>query len=418
ILPPSTKLVIVMDGKGSDQKSETHKARMLQRENTLQKMKQLLDQVSSLPSDVRQNITITLYNAGYNVVTAFGEADVYLAKETRKCCISSDSDILFHGKTKTWLVPIIRGNILWVKMVSLNHVLSTLKINLVGLTALGVISGNGYSPNLKGCGIASNYLWLRSISSTQQASVTDIVKTYCEEQETTNAFGKALNVFEHLKETFLRSSVYSNEIKEYSNHLSEIVREFRKAIVERKTSVLDHVKSKPRYTFKKVDITEANKEAVPPVLKTEIQSDRGKSSDNENNKSLKPAAPKMNPRKRNHPAAPYVKSKRAGRNKEGAAEAGASGKRTLTEDHRDLLSLKGKHEQRLWKVGSVGVRVAHGEFEEHSKQILDRLDIVVKRLNVLRRMAQVGTMMLVEHVLKTSSSDTKILDDLVKGDTK
>ncbi|KAI3662301.1 hypothetical protein MP638_001498 [Amoeboaphelidium occidentale] len=142
ILPPSTKLVIVMDGKGSDQKSETHKARMLQRENTLQKMKQLLDQVSSLPSDVKvtaksrksfnkfcrgafvlteedkQNITITLCNAGYNVVTAFGEADVYLAKETRKCCISSDSDILFHGKTKIWLVPIIRGNILWVKMVS------------------------------------------------------------------------------------------------------------------------------------------------------------------------------------------------------------------------------------------------------------------------------------------------------------
>ncbi|KAI3655451.1 hypothetical protein MP638_007550, partial [Amoeboaphelidium occidentale] len=166
------------------------------------------------------------------------------------------------------------------------------------------------------------------------------------------------------------------------------------------------------------DITKANKEAVPPALKKEIQSDRGKSSDNENNKSLKPAAPKMNPRKRNHPAAPYVKSKRAGRNKEGAAEAGASGKRTLTEDHRDLLSLKGKHEQRLWKVGSVGVRVAHGEFEEHSKQILDRLDIVVKRLNVLRRMAQVGTMMLVEHVLQTSSSDTKILEDLVKGDTE
>ncbi|KAI3655285.1 hypothetical protein MP638_006511, partial [Amoeboaphelidium occidentale] len=139
--------------------------------------------------------------------------------------------------------------------------------------------------------------------------------------------------------------------------------------------------SKPRYAFKKVDITKANKEAVPPALKTEIQSDRGKSSDNENNKSLKPAAPKMNPRKRNHPAAPYVKSKRAGRNKERAAEAGASGKRTLTEDHRDLLSLKGKHEQRLWEVGSVGIRVAHGELEEHSKQILDRLDIVVKRLN-------------------------------------
>ncbi|KAI3655569.1 hypothetical protein MP638_002116, partial [Amoeboaphelidium occidentale] len=376
---------------------------------------------------------------------------------TRKCCISSDSDILFHGKTKIWLVPIVRGNILWVKMVSLNHVLSTLKINLVDLTALGVISGNDYYPNLKGCGIASNYLWLRSISSTQQASVTDIVNTYCEEQETTDAFGKALKVFEHLKETFLRSSVYSNEIKEYSNHMSKIVREFRKAIEERKTSyndrkrtltnllqkpwytelaplrsvlgtlvlntenrfrVLDHVKAKPRYAFKKVDITKANKEAVPPALKTKIQSDRGKSSDNENNKSLKPAAPKMNPRKRNHPAAPHVKSKRAGRNKEGAAEAGASGKRTLTEDHRDLLSLKGKHEQRLWKVGSVGVRVAHGEFEEHSKQILDRLDIVVKRLNVLRRMAQVGTMMLVEHVLKTSSSDTKILDDLVKGDTK
>ncbi|KAI3655339.1 hypothetical protein MP638_000781, partial [Amoeboaphelidium occidentale] len=189
----------------------------------------------------------------------------------------------------------------------------TLKINLVDLTALGVISGNDYSPNLRGCGIAT--------------SVTDIVKTYCEEQETSNAFGKALKVFEHLKETFLRSSVYSNEIKEYSNHLSEIVREFRKAIVERKTSyndrqrtltnllqkpwytenrfrVLDHVKAKPRYAFKKVDITKANKEAVPPVLKTEIQSDRGKSSDNENNKSLKPAAPNMNPRKRNHPAAP------------------------------------------------------------------------------------------------------------------
>ncbi|KAI3655557.1 hypothetical protein MP638_001127, partial [Amoeboaphelidium occidentale] len=176
--------------------------------------------------------------------------------------------------------------------------------------------------------------------------------------------------------------------------------------------------SKPRYAFKKVDITKANKEAVPPALKTEIQSDRGKSSDNENNKSLKPAAPKMNPRKRKHPAAPYVKSKKAGRNKEGAAESGASGKRTLTEDHRDLLSLKGKHEQRLLEVGSVGVRVAHGEFEEHSKQILDRLDIVVKRLNVLRRMAEVATMKLVEHALQTSSSDTKILEDLVKGDTK
>ncbi|KAI3655476.1 hypothetical protein MP638_007196 [Amoeboaphelidium occidentale] len=62
--------------------------------------------------------------------------------------------------------------------------------------------------------------------------------------------------------------------------------------------------------------------------------------------------------------------------------------------------------------------MAHGEFEEHSKQILDRLDIVVKRLNVLRRMAQVGTMMLVEHFLQTSSSDTKILEDLVKSDTK
>ncbi|KAI3655543.1 hypothetical protein MP638_002320, partial [Amoeboaphelidium occidentale] len=387
-------------------------------------------------------------------------------------------------------------------MVSLNHVLSTLKINLVGLNALGVISGNDYSPNLKGCGIASNYLWLRSISSTQQTSVTDIVKKYCEQQETTNAFGKALKVFEHLKETFLRSSVYSNEIKEYSNHMSKIVREFRKAIEERKTSyndrkrtltnllqkpwytenrfrVLDHVKAKPRYAFKKVYITKANKEAVPPALKTEIQSDRGKSSDNENNKTAapkmnprkrnRPAAPydkskragrnkegaaeagtsgkrtltedhrdllslkgkheqrlwevgsvgiRMNPRKRNHPAAPYVKSKRAGRNKEGAAKAGASGKRTLTEDHRDLLSLKGKQEQRLWEVGSVGIRVAHGEFEEHSKQILDRLDIVVKRLNVLRRMAQVGTTMLVEHVLQTSSSDTKILEDLVKVDTK
>ncbi|KAI3655420.1 hypothetical protein MP638_007455, partial [Amoeboaphelidium occidentale] len=61
-----------------------------------------------LTEEDKQNITITLCNAGYNVVTAFGEADVYLAKETRKCCISSDSDILFHGKTKTWLVPIIR----------------------------------------------------------------------------------------------------------------------------------------------------------------------------------------------------------------------------------------------------------------------------------------------------------------------
>lgn len=42
-----------MDGKGSDQKSETHKTRMLQRQKTLQKMEQLLDQVSSLPSDVK-----------------------------------------------------------------------------------------------------------------------------------------------------------------------------------------------------------------------------------------------------------------------------------------------------------------------------------------------------------------------------
>lgn len=91
------------------------------------------------------------------MVTSIGEADIFLARSTKKCCISSDSGLLLHGKAITWLVPVIRGNVPWVKMVSLNAVLSTLKIDSKELTALGVISGNDYFPNLKGCGFASNY---------------------------------------------------------------------------------------------------------------------------------------------------------------------------------------------------------------------------------------------------------------------
>lgn len=128
------------------------------------------------------------------------------------------------------------------------------------------------------------------MSRTQQATITDIVNSYCEEHGSNYVFSNALNVFESLHETFLQSDKYSEEIKQYSNHLAEIVREFQNTIAERKTAfsnrettltnllqkswytenrfrVLDHVTSKPRYSFKQVDKPKAYQSALPPAPK-------------------------------------------------------------------------------------------------------------------------------------------------------
>ncbi|KAI3655728.1 hypothetical protein MP638_005034 [Amoeboaphelidium occidentale] len=237
-------------------------------------MDHLLDKVTSLPPEVKvtatsrkafnklcrgafswtekdkQNIAFSLCNAGYNVVTAVGESDVYLAKETRECCISSDSDILFHGKSKIWLVPVIRGNVLWVKLVSLDSVLATMKINLKELTALGVISGNDYSPNIKGFGIAKFKEMFKEykVYVDLYGSFFDLIRYYAL-NERYRAFAKCLNeIFDGMDVIFVLDGARSAE-----KHEAHLARETQRDL--RMQSFSHNLNSVDPQTFEKENLS-------------------------------------------------------------------------------------------------------------------------------------------------------------------
>jgi 5'-3' exonuclease len=144
-----------------------------------------------------------LVQAGYQVRVAFGEADVSIAAKTKVLAISTDSDMFFAPNVLLCAKPFF-GSTVSFQVMTRSKVLRTLDISNSCWTALAVVSGNDYVPNIRGYGIAGNYRILKQFGSTQ--SIEGLVNCYCSYIKVQNCFGTAISVIVHQEETTLESA--------------------------------------------------------------------------------------------------------------------------------------------------------------------------------------------------------------------
>lgn len=155
--PPSRKVTIVIDGNTKTaEKSETFDCRNERRNSQLTKlgatvnlslariqsnikitkntwkiMGNLIKSTAKLNARDKEEITALLESAGYTVVLAKGEADVWIAQQSsaKTRVVSQDSDTLFHQNLEIWYRPRRDQGPLCFDVISKEDVLKQLRLS-------------------------------------------------------------------------------------------------------------------------------------------------------------------------------------------------------------------------------------------------------------------------------------------------
>ena len=98
----------------------------------------------------------SLLQKGFKTVLCNGEADHYVSQMVDVTVLACDSDFFCHGNVTTVLEPFIQRNQLYVRSTAKVDILKQLHIREPILRALGIISGNDYSPNKRNYGVSRN----------------------------------------------------------------------------------------------------------------------------------------------------------------------------------------------------------------------------------------------------------------------
>ncbi len=174
----------------------------------------------------------------------------------------------------------------------------------------------------------------------------------------------------------------------------------------------------PRYSFQVVNRDRDSLRDPPPeplrrpyrlrVVEEKEEKEREKKHGKTREKDRKSAAKAGN----------YLPSDRDSRNMPGV-ESREVEHRNVSDATRKMKSLKKKHGVITWPIGCIASRLRKGQLSESSKFISERIEFTVERLNILKRLAQWGTLFLVEYCLADEDEETadKILNAIVFSDT-
>ncbi|KAI3662223.1 hypothetical protein MP638_002209 [Amoeboaphelidium occidentale] len=172
----------------------------------------------------------------------------------------------------------------------------------------------------------------------------------------------------------------------------------------------DDNESLTRYKYKTVDRKSLCVSEVPPlplkkrpkqpeeILESQIealQENLDGSKSNEESGSSASTTVHNSSKKRKKTSAKHQPSSRNFRNKPDAAEAGATGSRNVTDESREMSSLKAKFVTKTWSIGALSTRNRQRQYAQYEKEIIHCFKSIIK-LN--------------ENTLK--------LDDMILGDTK
>jgi hypothetical protein len=107
-------------------------------------------QISELAALLRSN--------GHIVHVAPGEADIFIANRTgpQDIVIGNDSDYLGHQTVCRWAIPFKRKGSLLGRLYKRDAIVKKLGLTDELMTVLCIVSGNDYSSNIRGYGMAKN----------------------------------------------------------------------------------------------------------------------------------------------------------------------------------------------------------------------------------------------------------------------
>ncbi|KAI3661114.1 hypothetical protein MP638_000451, partial [Amoeboaphelidium occidentale] len=424
-------------------------------------MKKFIKKAFVLTKQDKEEIMALLKRLGYQIEQAAGKADVFIGtKQGRVNVISPDSDMVFHLNDGIWAVPSLQGNNLMIRYIDVAEARNKLKLNLASLRALAVLSGNDYCSNVRGWAIASVYKWIRQYRKADLESCSKLVQSFLETVGSDSNFDKAIMIFECKEEHVLPHDDRTEKLLQLFLSNKESIKtwdnyniawkdkqenyigksdnlDLKRWIHKNPFRVLgekfdDDNENLTRYKYKAVDTKSLCVFEVPPlppkkrpkqpeeILKPQIealQEHLDGSENNEESGSTASTSVHNSNKKRKKKSAKHQPSSRNFRNKPDAAEAGASGSRNVTDQSREMSSLKAKFVTKTWSIGALSTRIRQGQYAQYEKEILHCFSILVAQLNILKRKAQLAAEVFVESIIKLNENTLK-LDDMILGDTK
>lgn len=208
--PHVTRITMVFDGIKTQEKSETRASRQKRREQDMEKFVNLLDDFSeqlqsgqkkklsksnwlSLERLKRRILSLSesqvldmkkeLQSNGFDIVTARGEADVYIATIAKSTpgirAITPDSDIFFHEHVRHTFKLVRKKSNYYLQAMHRDMVLEKLCLTNSAWCAVAVVSGNDYDSNVYGFGISSNIkIMQKLVQENDQGTINHYVSRY------------------------------------------------------------------------------------------------------------------------------------------------------------------------------------------------------------------------------------------------
>lgn len=187
--PFRDRVVLVLDGDRTKQKHWTHSKRDQKALDALAEATKLLSKAQAkgrrpkkfyyknatrlfskafvLEPSIKRTLTSLILLTGLELVVAPGEADVYIGGIPGAVALTRDSDFLAYPNISMLLNPHFKFGTLWVIPISRYQVVQHLGLSSAFLSALAIVSGNDYCPNIYGMGVAKNLSLLREIQHYQ-----------------------------------------------------------------------------------------------------------------------------------------------------------------------------------------------------------------------------------------------------------
>ncbi|KAF8926966.1 hypothetical protein BGZ47_002433 [Haplosporangium gracile] len=143
------------------------------RKRDFTKLNKLISAAFYWTRDARASLAIYLCEQGWTVVECRSEADIAIAIDSRPqdIVVSGHSDMLIYATVHTIWRPISRGKYL---VYHLPKVLSYLGVSRLGLTVLGIVCKNDYTPNLTRMGLSTNIKILKSLEEGKAAGAEPV----------------------------------------------------------------------------------------------------------------------------------------------------------------------------------------------------------------------------------------------------
>ncbi|TPX41262.1 hypothetical protein SeLEV6574_g06185 [Synchytrium endobioticum] len=137
-----------------------------------QRIDRLKSSCNNVTMEDKQDLEKLLTKAGFEIIIAEGEADVYIGAHAlaQGIIISADSDMAFYEGVQTLAMPkFTRGGYIF-QLVKKQQVLERLGLEPFALPVLGIVSGNDYVPNVPGLAIRRNVELLKQLQTHQRTS--------------------------------------------------------------------------------------------------------------------------------------------------------------------------------------------------------------------------------------------------------